>query len=445
MNIILLSGGSGKRLWPLSNEVRSKQFLKLFKDNYGNYESMVQRVYRQISTVDSEAKIIIATSETQISAIHNQLGEKVTICVEPSRRDTFPAISLAASQLFYEQGIDRDECIIVCPVDSYVDDSYYKAMVSLEEQVNKDIANIVLMGIEPTYPSDKYGYIIPENKEKISKVKEYREKPDVETADYFIKRGALWNAGVFACKLGYLVDKAHELVDFTDYHDLYKKYDSMTKISFDYAVAEKEKSIEVMRYNGEWRDVGTWNMLVDVLEDKTKGNVTLDSTCVNSEVINELDIPVLCMGIKDMVVAVSGDGILISNKHKNGLMKTYVDRISTDIHYAEKSWGTYTVLHKQSGYLTVKVALQAGSRMKYHSHEMRNEVWIVVAGFGLAVIDGNIHNVQPGDTVSVVAGCVHTIIANTDMDIIEVQVGEKILQEDKQIFSLEMDFTKYKA
>lgn len=437
MNIILLSGGSGKRLWPLSNDVRSKQFIKLFKDNNGNYESMVQRVFRQISSVDIGANITIATSKSQVSAIHNQLGDKVSVCVEPARRDTFPAIALAAAFLADEKGVSRDECVIVCPVDPYVDDTYYESVARLETLVNKGTANLTLMGIEPTYPSDKYGYVIPESKSEVSAVKEFKEKPDRATAEKYIKQGALWNAGVFAFKLGYLLDKAHELIDFTDYRDMYDKYDTLRKISFDYAVGEKEPSIEVLRYSGEWKDVGTWNMMSEVMAADTKGNVTLDETCENTQVINELDIPVLCMGIKDAVVAVSGDGILVADKFQSGYMKPYVEKISTDIHYAEKSWGTYTVLGAEPGSLIVKISLQAGSRLRYHSHELRDEVWTVVSGQGRTVIDGMEQTVRPGDTVSIAAGCVHTLIADSDMEVIEIQVGEEISRGDKRVFPLE--------
>ena len=442
MNIILLSGGSGKRLWPLSNDVRSKQFIKLFKDGSGNYESMVQRVFRQISTVDKDASITIATSKTQVSSIHNQLGNKVSVCVEPTRRDTFPAIALAAAFLADEKGVSRDECVVVCPVDPYVDDSYYETVAKLESLVNKGNANLTLMGIEPTYPSDKYGYIIPESKAEVSAVREFKEKPDRATAEGYLSQGALWNAGVFAFKLGYLIDKAHEMIDFSDYRDLYEKYSQLEKISFDYAVVEKEPSIEVLRYVGEWKDVGTWNMMAEVMADNTKGNVTLDDTCSDTQVVNELDIPVLCMGIKDAVIAVSGDGILVSDKFRSGYMKPYVEKISTDIHYAEKSWGTYSVLDAQPGSLTVKIALQAGSRMRYHSHELRDEIWTIVSGCGRTVIDGMEQTVRPGDTVSIAAGCVHTIIAETDMILIEIQVGEEISKEDKRIFPLEADIEK---
>ena len=164
LNIILLSGGSGKRLWPMSNDIRSKQFIKLFKNKKSSsadeYESMLQRVYGQIKAVDTSADICIATSKTQVSAIRNQLGEDVGISVEPSRRDTFPAIALASSYLYDKKNVSRDETIVVCPVDPYVDDTYFAALKELDELADKRTANIVLMGIEPTYPSEKYGYII---------------------------------------------------------------------------------------------------------------------------------------------------------------------------------------------------------------------------------------------------------------------------------------------
>ncbi len=439
MNIILLSGGSGKRLWPLSNDIRSKQFIKLFKDDNGEYESMVSRVYRQITTVDPDAKVTIATSKTQVSTIRNQLSDKVSICVEPCRRDTFPAIALAAAYLHDEIGVADDECVVVCPVDPYVDNSYYEGVQKLEALVQKGTANLTLMGIEPTYPSDKYGYIIPEVASTVGAVKEFKEKPDVETAKAYLKQGALWNAGIFAFRLEYLVKKAHSMIDYTDYSNLFAKYDTLTKISFDYAVVEKEPSIQVMRYAGEWKDVGTWNMMAEVMADNTKGNVTMDDACENTQVVNELDIPILCMGCRDMVIAASGDGILVSDKERSGYMRPYVEKISGDVRYAEKSWGTYTVIDAQPGSMTVKIALSAGSHMKYHSHELRDEVWTILSGIGKAIVDGMEQIVRTGDVVSVTAGCKHTLVAHTDMSIIEVQVGKEISKVDKVVFDFTLD------
>ena len=439
MNIILLSGGSGKRLWPLSNDIQSKQFIRLFKTEDGSYESMLRRVYRQICSV-SDAKITIATSRSQVSAIRNQLNDKVSICVEPCRRDTFPAIALASEYLHDVLNVGRDECVIVCPVDPYVDNSYYECVKSLEQQVLSGESGLTLMGIEPTYPSDKYGYIIPAEKAAVSSVKCFKEKPDRLTAEGYLKEGALWNAGVFAYRLGYLLDKTAEITGLSGYRTLFDNYETLQKISFDYAVVEKEPSIRVVRYSGEWKDVGTWNMMAEVMADRTKGDVTLDDTCENTQVVNELGIPVLCMGCKNMVIAVSGDGILISDKERSGYMKPYVEKIATDVHFAEKSWGTYTVIDTQEQAMTVKIKIFAGNSMNYQSHEQRDEVWTVLSGEGRFIIDGKEIAAKPGTTVSAAAGVKHMIIADTDMSIIEVQTGKEIDRKDKKIY--EHEFTK---
>ena len=436
MNIILLSGGSGKRLWPLSNDVRSKQFIKLFKNDAGEYESMVQRVYRQINAVDAGAKITIATSKSQASAIKNQLGEKVSICVEPCRRDTFPAIVLAAAYLHDELGLSEEEAVVVCPVDPYVDSTYYEAVKALQALAKNGTANLTLLGIEPTYPSEKYGYIIPQSGENISRVKEFKEKPDKETAKRYLAQDALWNAGIFAFKIKYLLKKAHSMIDFEDYRDLFNKYDTLTQISFDYAVVEKEPSIQVLRYRGGWKDVGTWNMMAEVMADQAKGKVVLDETCENTNVVNELNIPILCMGCKDLIVAASGDGILISDKERSGYMKPYVEKIETEAMYAEKSWGTYTVIDVQPGSMTVKLSMKPGERMSYHMHNYREEVWTVVSGKGKAIVDGMEQILRAGDVITIAAGCRHTVEAITVLDIIEVQLGDEISASDKVKFSL---------
>lgn len=423
MHIILLSGGSGKRLWPLSNNVRSKQFIKLFKNENGKYESMVQRVYRQIQTVNSDMEVTIATSKSQVSAIRNQLGNKVSICLEPCRRDTFPAIALAAAYLKDVQGLSEEDCVAVCPVDPYVDNTYYQTVQKLEEIVNEGQSNLVLMGIEPTVPSEKYGYIIPVDKNEISRVAKFTEKPDTETAKEYIKQGALWNAGVFAFKLGYLLNKAHELIDFVDYADLFKKYDTLTKISFDYAVVEKEPNIQVLRYAGQWKDVGTWNMMAEVMADKTKGDVILDDTCKDTNVVNELNIPILCMGCEDMVVAASEDGILVSTKERSGYMKPYVEKIDNPSMFAEKSWGTFTVIDNQENSKTIKIEMKPNAEMSYHSHSYRSEIWNIISGTGKVCINGESKTVRAGDVVQIPVDARHSIKANEKMEIIEIQLG----------------------
>ena len=436
MNIVLLSGGSGKRLWPLSNDIRSKQFIKIFKTETG-YESMVQRVYRQITAVDPDANVTIATSKTQVSSIHNQLGDAVGVCVEPCRRDTFPAIALATAYLHDVKGVSPEEPVVVCPVDPYVNNDYFEALKKLSDLAAAGAANLTLMGIEPTYPSEKYGYIIPESAEAVSKVKTFKEKPDAKTAAAYIAQGALWNGGVFAYKLRYVLDRAHELIDFADYRDLFEKYESLQKISFDYAVVEKEPEIQVMRFAGQWKDMGTWNTLTEAMEDPSIGKAILDDTCHNVHVLNELDVPVLCMGLKDVVVSASPEGILVSDKDQSSYIKPFVDAINQQIMFAEKSWGSFRVLDVEDESLTIKVTLNPGHRMNYHSHSRRDEVWTVVSGRGCAIVDDEKRAVKAGDVIVMKAGCRHTILAESELKLIEVQLGREISVHDKQKFPLE--------
>lgn len=432
MNIVLLSGGSGKRLWPLSNDTRSKQFIKIFRTGAGDYESMVQRVYRQICTVDATANVTIATSKAQVSAIHNQLGTDVGISVEPCRRDTFPAIALAAAYLHDERGVVETESVVVCPVDPYVEQDYFEALKDLGRQAAQSEANLVLMGIEPTYPSAKYGYIIPESKNAVSRVSMFKEKPDEETAKDYIGRGALWNGGVFAFRLGYVLRRAHDLISFKDYRDLYDKYDTLQKISFDYAVVEHEPQIEVMRFSGMWKDMGTWNTLTEAMESPSIGKAILNDTCDNVHVVNELDVPVLCMGLKDVVVSASPEGILVSDKAQSSYIKPFVDTIDQQIMFAEKSWGSFRVIDIEEGSMTIKVTLNAGHKMNYHSHERRDEIWNVIEGEGRTIIDGVEQKVSAGDVVTMKAGTPHTIIADTALQVIEVQIGQEISVADKK-------------
>ena len=437
MNIVLLSGGSGKRLWPLSNDIRSKQFIKIFKKEDGSYESMVQRVYRQDKKVDSDATVTIATSKTQVSAIHNQLGEDVGISVEPCRRDTFPAIALATAYLVDVKKIDPEESVVVCPVDPYVEDDYFEALKGLSDQADKGEANLVLMGIEPTYPSEKYGYIIPETADQTAVVKTFKEKPTATVAQEYISQGALWNGGVFAYKLKYVMDIAHKLINFSDYHDLFEKYDTLTKISFDYAVVEKEEKIQVQRFAGQWKDLGTWNTLTEAMEESVIGKGELNEKCSGVHIINEMDVPVLAMGLHDVVISASPEGILVSDKEQSSYIKPFVDKFEQQVMFAEKSWGSFKVIDVETESMTIKVTLNTGHSMNYHSHRNRDEVWVVISGEGKTIVDGMEQKVKAGDVITMSAGCRHTVIAGTELKLIEVQLGTDINVHDKQKFALE--------
>ena len=442
MHIILLSGGSGKRLWPLSNDTRSKQFIKIFKkpkhsipmgkDDGGEYESMVQRVYRQIKTVDPDATVTIATSKTQVSSIHNQLGDGVSVSVEPCRRDTFPAIALATAYLHDVLNVPSDEAVVVCPVDPYVEYSYFKC---LEEMYHKAIqrGGLVLMGIQPTFPTEKYGYILPHEDADGNCRFEFKEKPDAQTAAKYIEEGCLWNGGVFAYRLSYVLEKSRRLIGTDNYYELYANYDKCRKISFDYAVVENESNLSIVRYHGQWKDLGTWNTLTEAMEENSVGDVRMNDKCENVHAINEMGIPMLVMGCKNIVVSASPDGILVSDMEQSSYIKPYVDDIKQRIMFAEKSWGRYRVLDVEEDSMTVKVILNPGHKMNYHSHERRDEIWTVISGSGHTIVDGMEQPVKPGDVITMAAGCKHTVVAGSDgLQMIEVQIGPDISVSDKK-------------
>ena len=437
MNVVLLSGGSGKRLWPLSNDVRSKQFIKFFRKENGEYESMVQRMYRGIKEADEKAVVTIATSKNQLSEINNQLGDKVSVSIEPDRRDTFPAIALSCAYLHDVLGVPENEAVVICPVDPYVDETYFKALKDLHALASDSDSNLCLLGMEPTYPSAKYGYIIPETQDTVSKVKMFKEKPDEKTAEEYIAQGALWNGGVFAFRLGYILKIAAKLLSYTTYDDLYARYSKLERISFDYAVAEKEDNIAVMRFNGVWKDLGTWNTLTESIPEKVMGKGIMNDECDNVHIINELNVPILAMGLSDVVITASPEGILVSDKHQSSYIKPYVDQIEGQVMFAEKSWGSFRVLNVEAESMTILVTLNPGHSMNYHSHELRDEVWVVVEGKGTTVVDGMRQSISVGDVITMQAGCRHTVIADTMLKLVEVQLGKEISVYDKRKFELE--------
>ena len=442
MNVILLSGGSGKRLWPLSNGVRSKQCLKILLKEDGTRESMAQRMYRMIRETDPEATVTIATSEEQIPQIRAQLGDEVEISVEPSRRDTFPAIALAAAFL-KKKGVRSSEPVLVCPVDPYVNRDFFDCLKAMSDAAAREgAANLTLMGIEPTYPSTKFGYIIPVSKDPVAPVSSFKEKPDRKTAEEYISRGALWNGGVFAFRLSYLLGIASRLFGTDDYQTLYDEYDRLEKISFDYAVVEKEKSINVIRFRGEWNDLGTWNTLSEAMTEPVSGNATADG-CENSLVINELGIPLIALGVRDAVIAATPDGILVSDKEASQKLKDYV--ATARPMYERRVWGEYKVLdykrHPDGGNTLVKeLIISPGQHISYQRHRHRTEIWTFTDGIGELILDGEVRTVTRGDGTIITPGIKHAIKGITELHIIEVQIGDELTEND--IERLDWDWSK---
>lgn len=446
MKLVLLSGGSGKRLWPLSNDVRSKQFLKLIRNGEGEPESMVQRVWRQLAANQFEDMAYISTSQSQVDLIYSQLGPDVPLILEPQKRDTFPAIALISSYLHSVKQLEPDEVVTVMPVDSFVEDHFFQKLKGLEKVIQQSGADLALMGVKPTYPSTKYGYVIPVQADNESgsflQVARFTEKPSVETASQLIAHGALWNCGVFAFRLGYMLQELQKKQLPTGYDQLVARYTALPKISFDYEVVEKAKHVVVVPYAGDWKDLGTWNTLTEEMSDSSVGRVHLEES-TNTHVINELDLPIVAIGVSDLVVAASPDGILVAAKDQSHKVKDIASDWSQRPMFEERRWGWYHVLQFQKmnekvEVLTKQLHLHAGKNLSYQYHHFRSEVWMIVEGEGEFVLNDRLMIVKPGDVVEIPVGAKHAIKAISDLDIIEVQMGSKLVEED--IVRLGMDW-----
>ena len=456
MQLILLSGGSGKRLWPLSNDARSKQFLPLLAKPDGGMESMIQRVVRQIRDAKLTDNITFATNAVQRDSIINQLGEDVNVVTEPERRDTFPAIALASSYLAKEKKCNDDEVVVIMPCDVYTESKYFATIGKMVETVENDVADLVLMGITPTYPSEKFGYVVPESTQSTESVKSekstfnnaclrvarFTEKPNEEKARELLKQNAFWNGGVFAFRLGYIMNIVSQYLKTETFLETRNRYAEFPKISFDYEVAEKAESVAVVPFSGEWKDLGTWNALCEELPSTHIGNVMMGDNNVNTYAVNELGIPVFCNGLKDVIVAASPDGIMVCDKQDSEKIKDYANKLTTRPMYEERRWGTYRVLDNAeyedgTRSLTKTIHLNAGKNISYQLHHHRSEVWTCVEGEGIFVLDGERKDVKRGDVMNIPVGHLHAIKATTDLTFIEVQIGNPLVEEDIERFEYE--------
>ncbi|MFL0493518.1 sugar phosphate nucleotidyltransferase [Priestia megaterium] len=438
MKLVLLSGGSGKRLWPLSNDTRSKQFLKVLEGRDGQKESMVQRVWNQIETVGLHESTVIATSKLQRDMIRGQVGTDIPLIIEPERRDTFPAIALAASYLHSEEQASEDEIVVVLPVDPYVEDGFFERVKDLESVLRDSKADLALMGVTPTYPSSKYGYIVPEGKVQGNSyftVDCFTEKPSEEAAVGLINQRALWNCGVFAFRLGYLLQILQEKKLPLQFETLHKEYATLPKISFDYEVVEKASHIVALPYDGYWKDLGTWNTLTEEMATSQIGKGVLTDDSANTHLVNELDIPVTVLGVKDIVVAASPDGILVADKASSPKIKEIIGDWNYPPMYEERLWGWSRVLDyakydEETEMVTKRIHISKGKNSTYHYHNLRDEVWTIVRGEGELALDDYIRRVKAGDIIHLPAGKKHGIHALTDLEFIEVQTGKVISNED---------------
>lgn len=444
MYCVLLSGGSGKRLWPLSNDLRSKQYIKLLghEDNEQQQCSMVQRVWRQLENAGLRERSAICASSGQVEILHNQLGD-VRIAVEPDRRDTFPAVVLSCAYLVSRLRASPDDVVCVLPVDPYTDHTYFESLKKLEALLLETDADIALMGVTPTAPSSKFGYIVPrERKSGYITIDRFREKPSAEDAQALIAQGALWNCGVFCFRMKRVLDRLSEYGVTADYDDVYAHYDALPKKSFDYEVLEKAVNMVALPFSGLWKDLGTWSVLSSEMHSPGIGNVAMEG-CEKSSVINELDIPVITLGTDNLMVVASWDGILVADKNAGDNIKNVANRMALKPMYEERRWGTLkTVDISQSseGFtLTRKLLMFDGMSSSYHYHQERDEAVTVLRGMGELIVEGVRMTVSQGTTITIPRGKRHAYKANSNMEFMEIHIGKTIGDEDIHRITFDWD------
>lgn len=457
MYIVLLSGGSGKRLWPLSNDLCSKQYIKLMNhdedgeqneisgqtlnEGAGEKCSMLQRVFGQLKKAGLAGNTIVCASSAQEELIESQLDGAAEVAVEPMRRDTFPAVMLSCAYLLSQKGARPEDVVAFLPVDPYTTGAFFERIKRLGEYIAADGQTIGLLGGVPTYPSTKYGYIVPKKGNgELLEVEGFREKPDEATAEKLVEEGALWNCGVFCFQLCMAAGWLEKYGVSADYQQMAADYEKLPKKSFDYEVLEHWDKIAAIRYDDVWKDLGTWNTLTEEMPEKSIGDVTWDDTCENSHAINVLGIPLVVMGAKNMVIAASHDGILVADKHQSSYIKDCLGAISDTSRYEERRWGTIKTIDydEDDGIrsVTKRIKVVAGRTMPCHKHLKHTETITVLSGMGKLLLEGVEVDLTAGATVSITAGKAHAIRAvGSDLRCIEVCLGD--VTEDEIVVETE--------
>ncbi|GAA0373679.1 sugar phosphate nucleotidyltransferase [Paenibacillus motobuensis] len=438
MRIILLCGGSGKRLWPLSNEIRSKVFLKLLKSEDGIRESMIERICRQLDKVGLLQSTCIVTHHSQVEITRNYVGDHIPILAEPYKKGTFTAIAYAVCYLHEKLQADPSETICVIPVDTYADTAFFRMLLRFPDVLLHSRADLALLGTKPTYPSNQFGYIVPvlpKGNDEYFFIHQFIEKPNEQTARRLIEHHAMWNCGVFAFPLKfmlkYLEDKGHP----TQVENWLANYEQLANASFDREVVEHTLPAVVMGYDGYWNDLGTWMTLSGHFEDHVIGSGRISDDSSNTHLINELPYPIEIIGVSDLIVAASSDGILVANKEKSNQIKEILTQVRQIPMYEEKRWGSYQVLKcwKDEAGIEVmikKVRFAQGKYTSYHRHLGRQEIVTIITGSADILMEGKQYKLQAGDVLQIPAGINHGIKAVTNLELMEVLLGKELALED---------------
>ena len=440
MTNIILCGGSGTRLWPLSRTLMPKQFVKLF-DNKSLFQITVER-----NAQVCEKQLIVSNTEQYFLAL-DQIEEisspNSKYLLEPVGRNTAPAIALACFSL------DADEVVLVTPSDHLIkDEAAYVKVVEKAKEFAKD-NKLVTFGIKPAFPEIGFGYIEADE----FNVKAFHEKPDLDSAKSYLEKGNYyWNSGMFCFKAGVFLEElkkyAPEIYNMSllAYKNSSKdemiriRHDDMLKIpdnSIDYAVMEKSKLVKIVPSDIGWSDLGSFDALAKELPNDENNNLI-----ISDKVVELID-------IKDTIVVDTGDALLVAKKGNTQKVKEIVSRLKeegselTNVHLTgHRPWGNYTILDEDNGYKIKRIVVQSGKRLSLQKHYHRNEHWIVLSGSATVTVNEKVFMVNPNESTYIKAGDVHRLEnqGKLPLCIIEVQVGEYTGEDD--IVRLEDDFRR---
>lgn len=450
---IILAGGSGSRLWPLSRELYPKQLLNINGD-----KSLLQSTFERLKTFMPAENIISITNTKHTSNVKMQLenlSDKISVLSEPLSKNTAPAIALATK--FIQQNSDeKDPVILVVPSDHLIKNTkHFISTVKKGEKLAKE-GYIVTFGIEPDYPETGYGYIniLNQHIHEGFKVKEFVEKPNTKTAQKYIEaKTYFWNSGIFMFKASTMIEEIKKLApeiaktmeefDFSKTDKIeYNLFDKMPNISIDYAIMEKSDKIALVKLESDWNDLGSWQSIYDVSNKDSNHNVmighVLDEGSKNSFVYSSSKL-VATIGLEDTVIVETEDAILACKKDKTQDVKKIFDKLKKEndnTHLVHKTvyrpWGFYTVLAEKKGFLTKLIHVNPSQKLSVQSHNHRSEHWVVLSGNAKVVLEGKEYILSPGNSIDIPLKAIHSLQNpyDEDMEIIEVQLGDILIEED---------------
>ncbi len=449
---IILAGGSGSRLWPLSRELYPKQLLNLISD-----KSLLQSTFERLTYFMPQENILSITNVKHASNVKMQLSElssHINLLSEPVSKNTAPAIALAVK--YIAEKSDYDPVIIVVPSDHLVNDKEKFLQTVKKGEILAQQGYIVTFGIKPSYPETGYGYINTDGKLLSSgyKVKEFVEKPDAETAEKYLQKGTyFWNSGIFMFKASIMLSEYKNLtpeiynisneIDFEKSPDIpFVSFDKMPNISVDYAIMEKSSKIALVELESDWNDLGSWQSIYDVSKKDSEGNVfaghVIDEGSKNSFIYSSSKL-VATIGLEDTIIVETEDAILACKKDRTQDVKQIYETLkkqNDDTHLIHKTvyrpWGFYTVIAQGKGFITKIIHVNKGQKLSVQSHNYRSEHWVVLSGKAFVKLDNKELTLNPGHSVDIPVKAIHSLQNpfEDDLEIIEVQKGDILLEDD---------------